>query len=232
MALQLTQLRIPNLTTDYSAETNAAAGLAKTVAGLPDQWRKQQEAEQKRQLLGSLVSGGAPDYSKIGLGMIALGDTSGGAAIIGLGQKQKELQQAEEAYKNSPFGTTPTLGAPPAPPARVSNVPASPRGVAVAETPEDVARLEAQAAGQTQFGNRNEPRGIRNNNPGNIEAGKFAATVQGFQGSDGRFAQYANPEDGIKAADKLLQSYASRGLNTVNGIVNRWAPPSENNTGA
>lgn len=77
-----------------------------------------------------------------------------------------------------------------------------------------------------------EPRGVRNNNPGNIEAGAFTQGIPGYQGSDGRFAKFETPEQGILAADRLLQSYANRGLNTVAGIVNRWAPPSENDTGA
>ena len=76
------------------------------------------------------------------------------------------------------------------------------------------------------------PRGLRNNNPGNIEAGAFTQGIPGYQGSDGRFAKFETPEQGILAADRLLQSYAKRGLNTVAGIVNRWAPPSENDTGA
>jgi len=193
--------------------------------------------------LGQGLDGSPEGYAKAGQSLLALGDTSGAQNFFLLSEKARERAQTEGFAKSSPFSTGGGMGTPRAPVAPAvqalgggapvsSNVPSSPRGVAVAETPEDVARLEAQSAGQTQFGNRNEPRGIRNNNPGNIESGKFAATVQGFQGSDGRFAQYANPEDGIKAADKLLQSYAGRGLNTVAGIVNRWAPPTENNTGA
>ncbi len=74
------------------------------------------------------------------------------------------------------------------------------------------------------------PRGIRNNNPLNIEAGDFTKGQPGFLGSDGRFARFETPEQGTDAAGKLLDVYANRhGLNTVNGIVNRWAPPSDNN---
>lgn len=73
-----------------------------------------------------------------------------------------------------------------------------------------------------------DPRGIRNNNPGNIEAGSFAAGLPGYQGSDGRFAIFATPEDGIAAISDLLDHYGRRGINTVSGVVNRWAPPNEN----
>ena len=77
------------------------------------------------------------------------------------------------------------------------------------------------------------PRGLRNNNPLNIEAGSFTQNQPGFAGSDGRFAKFGSQDQGLGAADNLLQSYANRGLNTISGIVNRWAPPSDNNpTGA
>lgn len=75
-----------------------------------------------------------------------------------------------------------------------------------------------------------QPRGIRNNNPLNIEAGPFASGVQGYSGSDGRFAKFDTPEGGIQAANKLLDIYQNKhGLNTVSGIVNRWAPSSDGN---
>jgi len=78
---------------------------------------------------------------------------------------------------------------------------------------------------------RSKPRGIRNNNPGNIEFGTYARR-QGATKGDGRFAIFDTPEEGFRAAENLVKSYGSRGINTIEKIVNRWAPPSENNTGA
>lgn len=78
------------------------------------------------------------------------------------------------------------------------------------------------------------PRGLRNNNPLNIEAGPFTQGQEGFVGSDGRFARFAEPQQGVDAASKLLDVYGSKhGLNTVRGIIGRWAPSAEagNNTG-
>lgn len=75
----------------------------------------------------------------------------------------------------------------------------------------------------------NTPRGIRNNNPGNIEDGPFARRMPGYAGSDGRFAKFAAPENGNTAIDSLLASYGSRGINTVGGVINRWAPQSDGN---
>ena len=77
--------------------------------------------------------------------------------------------------------------------------------------------------------NKNDPRGIRNNNPLNMEASAFTQAQPGYQGSDGRFGRFGTMEEGYGAADKLLQSYGQRGINTVGGVINRWAPPSDGN---
>jgi hypothetical protein len=75
------------------------------------------------------------------------------------------------------------------------------------------------------------PRGIRNNNPLNIEAGPFTQGLPGFAGSDGRFAKFQMPEQGVGAANSLLDVYQNQhGLNTVAGIIGRWAPAGENDT--
>lgn len=74
-----------------------------------------------------------------------------------------------------------------------------------------------------------EPRGIRNNNPLNLEASPFTQSQPGYAGSDGRFGKFDTQANGMAAADKLLESYGSRGINTVDGVINRWAPPSDNN---
>lgn len=73
------------------------------------------------------------------------------------------------------------------------------------------------------------PRNERNNNPGNIEDGEFAKSLPGYKGSDGRFAIFESPEAGANAQVSLLQSYGRRGLNTIEGIVGRWAPASDGN---
>jgi hypothetical protein len=75
-------------------------------------------------------------------------------------------------------------------------------------------------------------RGIRNNNPGNI---RYNAAVhwQGQVGSDGAFVIFDTPASGLRALGIILHNYQVRyGLNTVRGIVSRYAPPSENNTAA
>jgi hypothetical protein len=75
----------------------------------------------------------------------------------------------------------------------------------------------------------NAPRGIRNNNPLNLSY----VPGQGASGSDGRFGVYPSMDAGINAAERQLLLYQDRDhLNTVRGIVSKWAPPSENNTGS
>ncbi|WP_417437556.1 virion protein [Idiomarina abyssalis] len=73
------------------------------------------------------------------------------------------------------------------------------------------------------------PRGIRNNNPLNIEENGTA--WEGKAGDDGRFVVFSSPLYGIRAAARILRTYASKyQLNTISGIVARWAPPVENDT--
>src|SRR3990167_450300 len=76
------------------------------------------------------------------------------------------------------------------------------------------------------------PRGIRNNNPLNIEAGPFASKIPGYVGTDGRFAKFKSPQDGVVAADKLLTNYGAQGIDTVEKVIARWAPAHENNVQA
>jgi hypothetical protein len=78
-------------------------------------------------------------------------------------------------------------------------------------------------------GSVSAPRGERNNNPGNIEDGPFAKSLPGYKGSDGRFAIFETPQAGQAAQGALLQSYGKRGINTVQAIISRWAPPSDGN---
>lgn len=68
----------------------------------------------------------------------------------------------------------------------------------------------------------------RNNNPGDIEAGRFA-TAHGATDSDGRFAIFPDIKAGFKAMAALFLAPAYINL-TVAQALNRWAPPVENET--
>lgn len=75
-----------------------------------------------------------------------------------------------------------------------------------------------------------EVRGIRNNNPGNLNyVGQAGAHKE--PGPHGRFAVFATPEAGLMALRGQLLRYNQRdGLDTVKEIINKWAPPTENDT--
>lgn len=75
-------------------------------------------------------------------------------------------------------------------------------------------------------------RGIRNNNPGNLRISENAwqGKVPVAQNTDGSFEQFISPEYGIRALFIDLRSKINRGLNTVEKIMNVYAPPNENNT--
>ena len=73
-------------------------------------------------------------------------------------------------------------------------------------------------------------RGERNNNPGNIRHGSKWQGLSAQQ-TDSSFCQFVSPEYGIRAIYKLLQTYQKKyELNTVESIIDRYAPPNENNT--
>ena len=79
------------------------------------------------------------------------------------------------------------------------------------------------------------PRGIRNNNPGNIDfRGQSGATLER---PGGRFARFETAYDGLKALSRQLMRYfegktTGKPLQTLNDIISTWAPGNENNTGA
>lgn len=77
-----------------------------------------------------------------------------------------------------------------------------------------------------------ETRGERNNNPGNIRHGSPWLGLADQQ-PDKDFCTFADPKWGFRALAKVLLVYQQRyGLDTVQGIISRWAPSSENNTDA
>lgn len=74
-------------------------------------------------------------------------------------------------------------------------------------------------------------RGIRNNNPGNIRHGDDWRGMSETQ-TDKSFIQFDDVVFGIRALNRILKNYQRRGISTIEGVINRWAPPVENDTGA
>lgn len=76
------------------------------------------------------------------------------------------------------------------------------------------------------------PRGIRNNNPGNLRRGEPWQGLAPEQ-TDPAFCVFSDPVWGIRALARTLLTYESRhGLATVAGLIGRFAPPCENDTAA
>lgn len=73
-------------------------------------------------------------------------------------------------------------------------------------------------------------RGVRNSNPGNLRKSKDQ--WEGAIGDDGAFVIFDSPESGVRALAKNLQSYGRQGYDSIEKIINRWAPPNENDTQA
>lgn len=75
-------------------------------------------------------------------------------------------------------------------------------------------------------------KGIRLNNPGNIEHGQPWDGLSSNQ-PDPRFCAFILAEFGIRAIHKVLQAYEfGHQLDSVHKMIERWAPPGENNTAA
>lgn len=70
-------------------------------------------------------------------------------------------------------------------------------------------------------------------NPGALKDGPFARSQPGYAGASGGFATFDTPENGVRAQENLLRSaYVGKGFNTIDKIVNRYAPQGPENSAA
>ena len=77
------------------------------------------------------------------------------------------------------------------------------------------------------------PRGLRNNNPGNIRLTKTVWAGQIIPGTDRSFCQFQTMAYGYRAMLMTLRNYRRKhGCQTVADFIRRWAPPVENDTAA
>lgn len=83
---------------------------------------------------------------------------------------------------------------------------------------------------------KRQPRGIRNNNPGNIKSDGTHWQGLDHPATDGTFCRFKKPVFGIRAMARILITYQDKrrakngsAIDTVDEIVDRWAPPSDNN---
>ena len=77
----------------------------------------------------------------------------------------------------------------------------------------------------------NQPRGIRNCNPGNIRITKDKWQGLREEQTDSSFFQFKEIKWGYRALMRTLQNYRElHGCNTISDFIRRWAPENENNT--
>ncbi|MFV8323577.1 hypothetical protein [Flavobacterium sp. LS2R12] len=84
------------------------------------------------------------------------------------------------------------------------------------------------------FLNNHAIRGLRNNNPGNLKRTKDAwqGKIPFVQSKDKTFEQFKDIKHGIRAMLKDLIHDINKGKNTVNALINEYAPTFENDTKA
>lgn len=76
----------------------------------------------------------------------------------------------------------------------------------------------------------NQPRGIRNNNPGNLRPGRYPWLGQTFVDNEG-YCVFSSWQLGVRAMVKNLMAYRDwHKLYSIKGIIKRWAPSNENDT--
>lgn len=76
------------------------------------------------------------------------------------------------------------------------------------------------------------PRGVRNNNPGNLVQNSTRWTGLTDPQTDARFCTFDTAENGIRALALVLLSYQREGYETPAAMITRYAPISENDTQA
>jgi hypothetical protein len=111
-------------------------------------------------------------------------------------------------------------------------------------------KRKAKAEGDTthltqgQWPDFSLPRGIRNNNPGNVRVsssnwiGKVplsentdSTLVNGQPQLRQAFEQFVDMKHGVRCCIKILQNYrANHGLMTIRDLIHRYAPTNENHT--
>lgn len=78
------------------------------------------------------------------------------------------------------------------------------------------------------LGQANLPRGLRNNNPGNLKVS--ADTWLGQVGDDGVFVRFSDLAWGVRAMGTVAAHDINRGLDTIRKYISSYAPASENAT--
>ncbi|RZL47735.1 MAG: hypothetical protein EOP00_11115 [Pedobacter sp.] len=85
---------------------------------------------------------------------------------------------------------------------------------------------------KSYLGQKNLPRGLRNNNPGNLVKTSITwlGKIPHSQNTDSRFEQFTELRYGIRAKMRDVINDIHKGKNTIEKLINEFAPAFENNT--
>lgn len=108
-------------------------------------------------------------------------------------------------------------------------------GYLILKPKQTTANTNSQSQNQSTFnGNQsylgtNNPRGIRNNNPGNLKISSSAwqGKIPEAQNTDGTFEQFQEYKYGVRAMTKLLINYINSGRNSIESILNSYSSGSD-----
>lgn len=110
-----TPLRIPNMTTNYSAENSAFSKLGETLGSLPGDFRKlQKEAAEREEFarIGKGLKDGSLDYNAAAGSLYALGRPDSAVDLLKLGEARRLRTSGEEATRGLGDALRGYLGAP------------------------------------------------------------------------------------------------------------------------
>ena len=97
------------------------------------------------------------------------------------------------------------------------------------EKPEDFTNIGTSNSVRKSNPNSKIPRGIRNNNPGNVRYNGIQ--WYGITGSDGAFCVFSDPIYGIRAMARCIYNQQGNASSTtIKDIINAYTPSSENDT--
>ena len=104
------------------------------------------------------------------------------------------------------------------------DTPNNPDGVSPQQEP-----LTLEITPQSYNTQMQAPRGLRNNNPANLKGNDLWLGKTGVD--EGGFIQFKTPQAGLRAmAINLANQEKKHGINTVSGLISKYAPNSENDT--
>ncbi len=79
-------------------------------------------------------------------------------------------------------------------------------------------------------GNRRLPQSVRLNNPGNIRQSRQCFSGEINHGRQSAFKEFVSVKYGFRAMKRVLKTYLyNHGLDTIEKIITRWAPPQDHN---